>query len=593
VRYLSGRDDLPKGKLRGLLPIVDYLRPYRGRIIAVFAALIITSGAVLGLGAGLRHLVDSGISAKDADFLDNALSVMLGVIVVLAAATWARFYLVTMIGENIVADLRRDLYNHLVSLAPGFYETNKTGELISRITTDTTVLQVVIGGSLSMALRNVLILIGGLAMLLITSAELTGYIIIIIPLIMIPIMLLGKRVRALSRTAQDKVAGLASHIEESLTGIKTVQSCNQEVHEKSLFADKVNDALIAALARVKMRAWLTALVIIIAFGSVGIVLWLGGHYVLAEKITAGQLSSFLFYSVLVANAFGSISSVTGELYRAAGAAERLIELLNTPSLVTDPQSPQPLPSMPNNKKEAQVSFDSVTFHYPARPDHPAIKDISFNVFPGQTVALVGPSGAGKSTILQLLQRFYDPKEGHVCINSQDIRTASLADLRSHFAYVPQEPMIFSESAYSNIAYGDPTASREDVISAAKAARAWDFIQHLPDGLDTFLGEKGVRLSGGERQRIAIARAILKDPQILLLDEATSALDSENERMVQDALESLMANRTTVVIAHRLSTIAGSDAIILFEQGKIQAIDTHKNLLKTSKLYQRLAKGQFS
>lgn len=581
--------DLPRGNVRSLKHILGYLKPYKLSLIGVFIALIITSGAVLSMGAGVKHLVDEGFSQGNGELLDRALLVLLGIVVVLSLATYARFYLITKVGEQAVADIRKDIYNHLIGLSPSFFETRKSGEVMSRMTTDTTVLQVVIGSSLSVALRNILLLFGGITLLIMTSPKLAGYIAIMIPLIVSPILVLGKKVRALSNQSQKKVAELSSNVEETLSGIKTVQAYCRENIEHNNFSARVGDAFNAAVERVKMRSLLTAIVILFTFGSVGIIMWLGGKDVIAGNLSGGELSSFIFYSLIVAGAFGAISEVIGDLQRAAGSAEGIIELLNAESDIKDPKSPV---SLPKNAK-GRISFKNVTFRYPARQETKAISGVSFDVDEGETIAIVGPSGAGKSTIFQLLLRFYDTDSGTIKVAGEDIKKLSLRELRGLFAYVSQEPVIFSTTALENISYGKSDATNDEIMEAAKAARAYDFIRNLPQGFDTFLGEKGVRISGGERQRIAIARAVLRNPKILLLDEATSSLDAENEKLVQEAIDKLKVGRTTLIIAHRLSTVQKADRIIVINDGQVEEIGKHKELVKKSELYSRLAKLQFA
>ncbi len=581
--------DIRKGNVRNLRHLAGYLRPYKKLIIAVFISLVVSSTAVLSMGVGVRYLVDNGFSSGNSSLLDNALLILLGITVVLALSSFARFSLITRLGERVIADIRRDIFRKLVNISPGFFETTRTGEVLSRITTDTTVLQIVIGSSVAVALRNILLLTGGITLLIMTSPKLAGYIAVMIPLIILPILLLGRKVRHLARRAQKKVAELSSNVEEALYGIKTVQAYNRQQSEYERFSGRVQAAFDAAMDRVRVRAVLTALVILLAFGSVGVILWLGGHEVLAGNMSAGELSSFVFYSLVVAGAFGAISEVIGDIQRAAGSAEGLLEILNAKSVVNNPEQPVMFP----DKAKAAVEFDNVVFHYPTRQDIAAIAEVSFRVAEGETVALVGPSGAGKSTILQLLLRFYDPDSGVIKLDDIDIRELDLQDLRNMFAYVPQEPVIFSASARDNIAYGRKGATESEIMEAAKIARAMDFIESLPEGMDSFLGEKGVRLSGGERQRIAIARAVLRNPGILLLDEATSALDSENEKLVQDALDEAMQDRTTIVIAHRLSTVQKADRIIVINNGRIETEGTHKQLMKKDNLYKRLAEIQFS
>jgi len=571
--------------LRRLLP---FLWPYRLQMLGAFVALVVAAGTVLGLGQGMRVLVDRGFAAGDAALLDQALLVLLGVIVLLAASTFGRFYLVSWIGERVVADLRRAVYDHVLNLSPGFFETTRTGEILSRLTTDTTLLQTVVGSSVSIALRNLLLLIGGLAMLLVTSAKLTGMVLLGVPLVVAPIILFGRTVRRLSRASQDKVADVGAHVDETLNGIRTVQAYTHETIERARFAERVEDAFRVAIQRVRVRAVMTVAVIVLVFGAVGTILWIGGHDVLAGRLTAGELSAFVLYAVVVAGSVGAISEVVGDLQRASGATERLFDLLSTRSDVQPPPEPKPLPQPPSGA----LGFKDVRFHYPSRPDDAALEGFTLDVAPGETVALVGPSGAGKSTVFQLLLRFYDPQAGAVRLDGVDIREADPAEVRKRIGLVSQDPVIFSADAWENIRYGRPDASDDEVRAAAEAAHALDFLEALPDGLSTFLGEKGVRLSGGQRQRLAIARAILRNPPVLLLDEATSALDAESERMVQDALEKLMEQRTTLIIAHRLATVLNADRIAVMEQGRIVASGRHAELVSQGGLYARLAALQF-
>ena len=573
------------GALRGIVP---YLAPYKAPIAGALVALIVAASAVLVMGIGLRELVDEGFRSGSRDLLDNALIGLLVVIVALTGATFARFFLVSWIGERVVADIRCDVFGHVLSLDPLFYEETRVGEVLSRLTTDTTLLQSVVGSQVSVALRNLLLFIGGTAMLVVTSPRLTGFVFLVVPFVVVPIILLGRRVRRLSRASQDRVADVGAFIDETLNAIRIVQSFGHEAIDRQRFTDRVSDAFATAVRRIRMRAFLTAIVMMLVFGSVGVILWLGGHDVLAGRITAGELSAFVFYAVVVAGSVGAISEVIGDLQRAAGASERLMELLATPAGLVSPAAPVALP----RPAAGAVSFEGVTFTYPSRPDTPAIQDFALDVQAGETVALVGPSGAGKSTVFQLLLRFYDPVAGRIRFDGVDLRDADLAALRAGVAIVPQDAVIFAADAWENIGYGRPGASREEIRAAAEAAHATEFIEALPDGFDSFLGEKGVRLSGGQRQRIAIARAILRDAPLLLLDEATSALDAESERIVQQALDHLMTGRTTLVIAHRLATVLKADRIVVMDQGRIVAIGTHADLIGQGGLYARLAELQF-
>jgi ATP-binding cassette subfamily B protein len=574
------------GHLRRL---VRYLKPYGWRIVGAVLALTVAAGTVLSLGVGLRFLIDEGFSSGDPALLDTALLALLMVVALLAASTFARFYLVSWIGERVVADIRRDVYDHVITLSPSFFEITKTGEVLTRLTTDTTLLQVVVGSSASVALRNLLLFLGGSVMLAVTSLKLTGLVFVLVPLVVLPIIVFGRRVRRLSRATQDRVADIGSHVEESVNAIRTVQAFTHEAIDRGQFGDRVEQAFDVAVRRVRARALLTALVMTSVFGAVALVLWVGGRDVLVGDLSAGQLSQFVFFAVVVAGAVGAISEVYGDLQRAAGATERLLELLSVLPDVRPPARPVPLPE----PARGEIRFDKVTFHYPTRPDAPSLDDIDFAVAPGERVAVVGPSGAGKTTLFQLLLRFYDPQAGRVVLDGVDLREAAPDQIRSRLAVVPQEPVIFAADALENIRYGRPDASDAEVRAAAEAAAADRFLDEQPDGVETFLGEKGVRLSGGQRQRIAIARAILRDPAVLLLDEATSALDSESEHLVQQALERLMANRTTLVIAHRLATVQNADRIVVLDRGRIVATGSHDQLMAQGGLYARLADLQFS
>nr|WP_119677461.1 ABC transporter transmembrane domain-containing protein [Indioceanicola profundi] len=577
-----------KRDLKPLRLLMPFLSPYRMQMAGAALALIVAAGTVLSLPKGLQYLIDRGVAAGNVELLNQSLLWLLLVIALSAASTFARFYLVSWIGERVVADIRKRVFDHMVSLSPAFFETTRTSEIQSRLTTDTTLLQVVVGSTVSIALRNALLLIGGIALLLITSPRLTGMVLLVVPLVVAPIVIFGRQVRQLSRASQDRIADVGHWVDQVLSGIRTVQAYGREEMERGRFAGAVEDAVAVSLKRVKARAWLTMLVIMLVFGAIGFVLWMGGHDVIAGRISAGELSAFIFYAVLVAGSVGALSEVSSDLARAAGATERLFDLLSTRSDIQAPANPLPLP----RPVRGEVRFEQVVFHYPSRPKDAALTGFDLSVAPGETVALVGPSGAGKSTVLQLLLRFYDPQGGQVLLDGVDIRQTHPQDLRSRIGLVPQDPVIFSTNAWENIRYGRPEATDEEVREACRAAHALEFLEALPEGLDTFLGEKGVRLSGGQRQRIAIARAILRNPPVLLLDEATSALDAESERWVQDALEKLMVGRTTLIIAHRLATVLNADRIAVMDAGRVIATGTHQELIAQGGLYARLAALQF-
>jgi ATP-binding cassette subfamily B protein len=578
----------PSRDLRVLKQLLTFLRPYRSAVLGAAVALLIAAGTVLGFGVVLQRVVDHGLSSGSGAALDQALLLFLVVVTLMSASVAARVYLVTWIGERVVADIRKAVFARVLKLDPAFFEVTRTGEVISRLTTDTSLLQVVVGSTLAIAVRNALLISGGLVMLTVTSGKLALLVLLGVPVAVIPLWLLGHRVRRLSRSSQDRIADIGAFVDEVLYGIRTVQAFCHERIDRQRYGEQVEAAFGAAIRRTRISALLTATVMLFTFVAVSIVLWVGGHDVLAGRISGGQLSAFVFYALLVAGSVGALSEVAGDLLRAAGATERLLELLNTEPAITAPAAPVALPE----PAHGEVQLLDVTFHYPSRPDAPALSELSLTLQPGQKVALVGPSGAGKSTVLQLLLRFYDPESGVIRFDGVDIRQVDPQRLRGRMALVPQDPVIFGADALENIRYGFPGVNDDDVQRAAEAAHAAEFLDQLPQGFNTFLGERGVRLSGGQRQRIAIARAILRDPAVLLLDEATSALDAESERLVQDALEQLMQARTTLVIAHRLATVRKVDRILVMDRGRIVASGHHDELVAEDGLYARLAALQF-
>ncbi len=571
-----------------LARLLRFLRPYGRQLIGAIIALTVAAGTVLVLGQGLRRLVDEGFSSGDTVLLDQALIGLLIIIVVLAVASASRFFLMSWIGERVVADLRRTVYDHVISLSPSFFEITRVGEILSRLTTDTTLIQVVMGSSGSMAVRNILLLMGGLVMLVVTSPALTGMVLMVMPLVVLPIIVFGRRVRQLSRDAQGRIADVGVHVDESLGAIRTIQAFGYEALDRLHFGERVEEAFTTAIHRIRARAWLTGLVILLVFGAIGIILWLGSKEVVAGEISAGELSAFVFYATVVAGAVGALSEAVGDIQRAIGATERLFKILDTLPEITLPAKPQPLPE----PAKGAVAFSGISFSYPTGPDMAALNGFDLEVAPGEKVALVGPSGAGKSTVFQLLLRFYDPQEGVVSLDGVDLRNADIAALRRRIGLVPQEPVIFAANVWKNVRYGNPEASDDEVKAAVVAAAAEDFVSRLPAGMDSYLGERGVLLSGGERQRLAIARAILRNPSVLLLDEATSALDAENEHLVQDAMDRLMANRTTLIIAHRLATVLKASRIVVLDRGRVVATGTHEELVTRGGLYARLAALQF-
>lgn len=572
------------GALAGLWPFV---LPYRRLVIFAGIALVLTASVSLMLPLAVRRVVD-GFN-DGAELLDSYFAAALGIAALLALGTGARYYLVTRLGERVVADIRRAVFDRVIGMSPAFFENIMTGEVVSRITTDTTLILSVIGSSVSIALRNLLILIGGMVLMLLTSAKLTGLVLLIVPAVIVPILTLGRRLRGLSRENQDWIAASSGTASEVLTSVQTVQAFTHEAETRADFASVTEKAFLSAKKRITTRAVMTVIVIFLVFAGVVGVLWVGARDVRAEAMTPGELVQFVIYAILTAGAVAALSEIWGELQRAAGATERLAELLATTDTVAEPEKPVALP----RPAKGAIRFENVTFHYPARPQVSALAGIDLTVEPGETVALVGPSGAGKTTIIQLIQRFYDPDSGRILIDGIALPDMARSDFRRAISLVPQDPVIFAATARENIRFGRPEASDAEVEVAARAAAAHEFLVALPQGYDSYVGERGVMLSGGQKQRIAIARAILRDAPILLLDEATSALDAESERAVQQAVDALAQGRTTLVIAHRLATVKKADRIVVFDHGRIAATGTHEALVAEDGLYARLARLQFA
>ncbi|MFB2705315.1 ABC transporter transmembrane domain-containing protein [Marinobacter shengliensis] len=573
---------------KALRLVIEFISPYRRAVAGALVALVITAGITLGLGQGLRILVDQGLATQSPENLAKAIGLFFVLVLGLAFGSFARFYLVSWIGERVVADIRKKVFNHLIDLHPGFFEQNRALEIQSRFTADTTVLQSVIGSTVSIALRNTLMLIGGLILLFVTNAKLAAIILLGFPLVIAPILFFGRRVRQLSRLSQDRVADVGSYVGENLSQIKTVQAFNHQPHDRRFFSEVSEKAFDIARERIRQRAWLTTLAISLVMGAVGIVIWIGGLDVIHGRISPGELAAFVFYSLLVGVAAGAISEVIGELQRAAGSAARLFELLQTePAFVREGE----------NRSFAgpvtgEIAIEHLGFSYPGRQAQPAISDLSLHIRPGETLALVGPSGAGKSTLFDLLLHFYQPDSGRILIDGVDTSDLSLDALRRCFALVPQNPALFHGTVADNIRYARPGAEQSEVEQAARIAHADEFIQALPQGYDTPLGDAGLGLSGGQKQRLAIARALLADAPILLLDEATSALDAQSEHLIQQAMPALTAGRTTLVIAHRLATVRDADRIAVLEQGRLLAVGSHDELMRDNELYRRLASLQF-
>jgi ATP-binding cassette subfamily B protein len=582
--------DRPKAKsLRPLAALRPFLAPYRARAFIALAALVVAAAALLALPVALRQLIDHGLAANSAATINRYFIGFLAAAVAFGAFAALRFYHVTWLGERIVADVRNAVYGRVIRMDPTFFEVTRTGEVLSRLTTDTTLVQTIAGSSLSIALRSTLSLIGATVMLALTSPGLTAALAILMPLVIAPLIVVGRRVRSLSRASQDRVADSSGLAGETLNAVQTVQAYTLEALQAARYSAAVEAGFVTGIQRTRVRAVLTALGTSLVFGAITAVLWFGARSVVAGNMTGGQLGQFLMYAVYVGGSAAALSETWGEVQRGAGAMERLSELLEAEPAIASPATPAHLPA----RASGRIRFEDVEFRYPSRPDARALAEFTLDIAPGETVALVGPSGAGKSTAFQLLLRFYDPAAGRVLVDGVDIATLAPEELRRQIALVPQDTVLFGASARENIGYGRPGASDAEIEAAAEAAAADRFLRELPEGYDTFLGERGLRLSGGQRQRLAIARAVLKNPPILLLDEATSALDAESERLVQEALERLMRDRTTLIIAHRLATVLKADRIVVMDHGRIVGSGTHHELIATNPLYARLAALQFN
>jgi ATP-binding cassette subfamily B protein len=586
---MSDSTDRPKASsLRPLRALLPYVRPYTGTLYLAMAALLLASAAQLTLPVAIRYLIDGGLLAEDAASIDKYFVGLFLVAMAFGLFSALRFYLVTWLGERVVADLRNAVYQHVVRLDTTFFEVTKTGEVLSRLTTDTTLIQSISGAGMSIALRATLNLIGAVVMLVVSSPRLAGMILLLLPLVIVPIILIGRRVRTLSRASQDRVADTSGLAGETLNAISTVQAFTMESLQTARFGDAVKAAFQTAVRRIRIRALLSGTAILFIFGAITFVLWIGTRSVMADEMSGGQLGQFLLYAIFAAAAAAGLSEMWGEVQRAAGAMERLAELLQSEPAIVAPPDPVALPEPGSGR----ITLSKVCFRYPSRPETLALDSVDLDVASGETLAIVGPSGAGKSTLFQLLLRFYDPESGAIKLDGVDISDAAPEAVRSRIGLVPQETVIFGTTASENIGFGRPGASNAEIRTAAEAAAADEFIRQLPDGYETFLGERGTRLSGGQRQRIAIARAILKDPPILLLDEATSSLDAASERLVQDAMENLMQGRTTIIIAHRLATVLKATRIVVLDHGKVEDIGSHDELVKRDSLYARLAELQF-
>jgi ATP-binding cassette, subfamily B, bacterial len=594
VSDLQNPDHRPKGKsLKPLRALVPFIRPYVGRLALAAVALLVAAGAMLSLPQALKNVIDKGFSAENAAAIDEYFVLLLVAALVFAAFASLRYYLVIWIGERVVADLREAVYARVIRLDPAFFEVTKTGEVLSRLTTDTTLIQSLAGAGLSILLRSAVSFVGSLVLLLLTSWKLALIIFALIPTALLPMLFFGRKVRRLSRDSQDRVADTSGLAGEALNAIQTVQAFTLEKLLGGRFNAAVAKSFEVAIHRTRVRAWLIAIAIVMTFSAVTLVLWLGARAVLDGTMSGGDLAKFLTYAVFMGTSVGALAETWGEVQRAAGAMERTVELLHSEPSIRIPAQPVAMPPpLGEGAPQGRIAFESLNFSYPSRPETRALDDFTLTISPGETVAFVGPSGAGKSTVFQLLLRFYDPKSGRILVDGVNIADADPEEVRARIGLVPQETVIFGASARENIRFGRPGASDVEIEAAARAAAAHEFIEKLPEGYDSFLGERGARLSGGQKQRIAIARAILKNPPILLLDEATSSLDSESERLVQEALEGLMKQRTTLVIAHRLATAKSADRIVVIDRGRIVGEGRHEELLGSNALYTRLATLQF-
>lgn len=579
---------MPRASLSALRVLLPYMRPYRGRAIGAGLALGVAAALVLLLGQGIRRLIDYGFSTGSTTHLNQAALAMAGVVLALGLSTAARYYLVSWLGERVAADLRAALFARVLRLSPAFFETMRTGDVLTRIINDASQLQNLVGSAVSQWLRSAILALGALVMLVVTSPKLAAIVIAVVPLVIVPLIMFGRRERRLARAAQDRIADLGAYAEETVNALRTVQAFTHEAVDETRFTSRVEASVLAAMRRAGMRAKVILGVIVLGFGAITFSLWVGGLEVVAGRLSGGELSAFVFYAVLVASSAAQMSELWGEVQRAAGSADRIAELMTQPPLITAPTHPLALPAL--TAQSGRVSLSNVSFRYPSRPDTSALDGFTLEVEPGETVALVGPSGAGKTTVFQLLLRFYDPATGRITLDGVNLRDADPQTVRARMSLVSQDPVIFGADVWENIRYGRPDATDAEIRAAARAAAA-GFLDDLPQGFDTFLGERGIRLSGGQRQRVAIARAVLRDAPVLLLDEATSALDAESEAAVQSALARLSQGRTTLVIAHRLATVRRADRIVVLEKGRVVAVGTHDRLVRDGGLYARLAELQ--